>query len=255
MSALGYLEDRAKNAILSTEEELSITRSISTIKSRLNVYFDGELQEQLRFGSSTRGTILPRKSDPQSDIDYMIVFKDSSLNPQTYLDKLKRFSDYHYASSDIKQSSPSIVLEMGHINFDLVPAIKTYSSYKIIDQNKFWQETSPNDFNKKLSDKNTAELSRIKPLIRLIKIWNAHNGYVFNSFSLEQWVVNQNYFLCLNLKDYLLKLIDLLPTSTQTQWRDRKIQRAKEIVAEFRFYDKNDCPLLAEREIKKLIPE
>ena len=255
MSALTYLENRAKNAILSAAEELSIATSIATIKSRLNLYFKNELQEQLRFGSSTRGTILPRGSDPKSDIDYMVVFKDASLSPQTYLDKLKRFAEFHYSSSDIKQSSPSIVLEMGHISFDLVPATKTYFSYKIIDENKLWQDTSPNDFNKKLSDKNTAELFKIKPLIRLIKIWNAHNDYVYGSFLLEQWVVDQNYQSCQNLKDCLLRIFDLLAPNTQTQWRNQRIQKAKDIVKEFRLYEQIECPLLAEQEIQKLIPK
>src|SRR5260370_9100413 len=49
------------------------------------------IAQHFRFGSSTRGTILPRSMDEQSDIDYMVVFSDGSATPQTYLNRLKSF--------------------------------------------------------------------------------------------------------------------------------------------------------------------
>ena len=70
MSVITYLQDRAKAAVLSGAEETSINTSISTIKSRLTSHFGNGLSEQFRFGSSTRGTILPRSMDEHSDIDY-----------------------------------------------------------------------------------------------------------------------------------------------------------------------------------------
>lgn len=51
----------------------------------------GSLKQHFRFGSSTRGTILPRSMDEQSDIDYMIVFNENNATPQTYLNRLKTF--------------------------------------------------------------------------------------------------------------------------------------------------------------------
>src|SRR5690606_40140815 len=58
----------------------------------------------------SRGTILPRSMDEQSDIDYMVVFSDGSATPQTYLNRLKTFVEKRYGSSEIYQSSPTIVL-------------------------------------------------------------------------------------------------------------------------------------------------
>ena len=75
LSVLSYLTQRASDAVLNGTEKTSIDKSITTLKSRLDVYFGDKLKTHFRFGSSTRGTILPRSLDEHSDIDYMLVFK------------------------------------------------------------------------------------------------------------------------------------------------------------------------------------
>jgi len=255
MSVLSYLQRRSAQAILSGKEEESIKTSISALGYRLTLLFGSELAEQFRFGSSTRGTILPRSMDEHSDIDYMVVFADTSLAPQTYLDRLRRFAETYYPSSAIKQSSPTIVLELNHIKFDLVPALKGWwSGYKIVDGQGGWRDTDPNDFNNTLTAKNNSCNSLIKPTIRLLKLWNAANGYVFESFGLEKWVVGRSYWLCSNLRDYVFEVFDNLP-QTGIQWRDERIQRAKNILNQTRAYERMGVVALAESEIKKLIPE
>ena len=69
MTVNSYLTNRASNAILSTGEQDSINRSVATLQTRLNSYFSSKLNSHFRFGSSTRGTILPRRMDGHSDID------------------------------------------------------------------------------------------------------------------------------------------------------------------------------------------
>jgi hypothetical protein len=64
--------------------------------------------------------------DEKSDIDYMVVFSDRDYQPQTYLDRLRRFTEYYYQKSEIKQSHPTIQLELNHIRFELVPAVKDW---------------------------------------------------------------------------------------------------------------------------------
>lgn len=256
MSVITYLQGRASAAVLSGDEEKSINTSISTIKTRLTSHFGTGLSEQFRFGSSTRGTILPRSMDEHSDIDYMVVFSDSNYTPQTYLDRLKKFAETYYSSSDIKQSSPSVVLQLNHIKFDLVPALKQqYSGYKIPNGPSAWQDTNPNDFNATLIAKNTAELSMIKPTIRLVKYWNAYNGYIFDSYSLEKYIVGLSFYGVNNLREYVFTVFDNLSLSyDQPQWRKDKLVRAKEIVAKVRQQERDNMPATAEAEIKKLIP-
>jgi len=255
MSVLSYLQLRASHAVLSKAEQESIARSIGAVQTRLAQLFDTSVVEQFRFGSSTRGTILPRSMDEQSDIDYMVVFSDGNRVPQTYLARLRRFAEMYYPSSAIKQSSPTIVLELNHIKFDLVPALRDWwSGYQIVDGQGGWRDTNPNDFNSVLTRKNDEHSSLLKPLIRLIKLWNAQNGYIYESFGLEKWIVDQSYWLCSNLRDYLFRAISNMP-DTNTQWRNEKIHRAKDIVEQTREYESAGCATLAEREIKKLIPE
>ncbi|WP_208509610.1 SMODS domain-containing nucleotidyltransferase [Variovorax paradoxus] len=256
MSVISYLDARASGAVLSTDEQASINTSIATIRTRLNSYFGTALSEQLRFGSSTRGTILPRKMDQHSDIDYMIVFAQGGAVPQTYLDRLRRFAEQHYSTSDIKQSSPSVVLQLNHIKFDLVPALKAWgTTYQIPDGPSAWQYTNPNDFNGQLDTINQKELYKIKPMIRLLKFWNAEAGYVYDAYSLEKFVVGLSYYAVINIRDYLFTAFDnLYLDGEQTQWRKDKLKRAKDIIAEVRALERDGYPNLAEAEVKKLIP-
>lgn len=258
MSVITYLQSRASNAVLSTMEKRTIDTSIATIKTRLEAYFGTGLSSQLRFGSSTRDTILPRSMDEHSDIDYLVVFSESGYAPQTYLDRLKRFAEKYYASSEIKQSSPSIVLQLNHIKFDLVPALKQEwwsSSYRIPNGPSAWQDTDPNEFNKTLNEKNAAELYMVKPAIRLVKFWNADRGYIYDSYGLEKYIVGQSFYGVNNIREYVFTSIDSLTLRyDQPQYRKDRLARAKEIIAEVRNLEKEGYPNLAETEVKKLIP-
>ncbi|WP_294300998.1 nucleotidyltransferase [uncultured Sphingomonas sp.] len=257
MSVLSYLQTRASQAVLSTTENTSINTSISTLATRLNYHFGANVSSHFRFGSSTRGTILPRAMDDHSDIDYMVVFAQGGYSPQTYIDRLREFAETYYSTSDIKQSSPTIVLQLNHIKFDLVPALAGYwpGVYQIPNGPTAWRDTNPNDFNAKLTAKNQAELNLIKPTIRLAKFWNARNGYVYDSYGFEKWIVEQSYYFDNNQKAYLFSVFDKLGANEAAAWRNEKINRAKQIIAKVREYEADNMPFTAESEIKKLIPE
>ena len=255
MSVLSFLTDTASSAVLSTTEQTSITTSITTLQSRMALHFDsGVIAQHFRFGSSTRGTILPRSMDEQSDIDYMVVFSDSSATPQTYLNRLKTFVEKRYGSSEIYQSNPTIVLELNHIKFDLVPATKTWlGELQIPNGSGGWMTTNPNDFNATLEAKNKEHKSLIKPTIRLFKYWNATAGFPFQSFEMEKWVCGLSFWFLANQKDYFLAVIENLNTSTSySRWVNDEITRAKNIVANVRQYEKDEMPVTAECEIKTL---
>lgn len=255
MSVNSYLAGRASNAVLSANEQDSINRSIGTLQTRLKAYFGSALTTHFRFGSSTRGTILPRKMDPASDIDYMIVFSDGGFTPQTYLNRLRQFVEYYYNTSEVKQSSPTIELELNHIKFDLVPALSSgFGNYQIPSSPTAWQYTNPNDFNSSLTSKNSNHSSLIKPTIRLLKFWNAENGFVFESFSLEKWVVDQSYWFETTQRDFLFSTFDKMPIPTSAQWRKDRVDRAKRLVGSTRELEKDGYPYLAESEVQKLIP-
>ena len=255
MSVLSFLTDTASNAVLSSTEQSSITTSISTLQTRIGLHFaSGVIKQHFRFGSSTRGTILPRSMDEHSDIDYMIVFSENNATPQTYLNRLKTFVEKYYSSSEIRQSSPTIVLELNHIRFDLVPATTTWlSELQIPNGSGGWMTTNPNDFNSTLETKNKEHKSLIKPSIRLFKYWSATAGFPFQSFEMEKWVCGLSFWFLSNQKDYFLTIIENLNTSSSySQWVNNEIARAKAIVANVRQYEKDDMPVTAENEMKKL---
>jgi len=264
MSVLSYLQTTASNLVLSSSERTSIDNSIVTLKERLNSHFGISIIEQIKFGSYTRATILPRKADPQSDIDYMIVFDNSNnYKPQAFIERLKRFAETKYSTSEIHRSHPTVVLELNHIMFDLVPAYRATIMYmgsllyipgpssSYVD----WITTEPNEFNKRLTERNNYSNDLIKPMIRLVKYWNACNDYVYYSYELEQKLLDNMYMLCSNVKDYFYVAINNLSTSGLRQYKIDKVQRAKDIITRVKQFESNYQSDSAETEIKKLIPQ
>lgn len=265
MSVNSYLRGLADAAVIRHGEKDSISRSISTLQARLKYYFGSQLTEHMIFGSYTRGTILPRTMDGNSDIDYMIVFSDSSYKPQTYLNRLRAFVETYYSRSEITQSNPTIVLTLNHIKFELVPAINgLWSGLQIpakrADLND-WIDTAPNDINQSLIQTNQLNNNLIKPMIRLVKYWNASNSYPFASFELEKELAERSYVLVSlmtsgQLKDYFFDAIDSLSLGWgAAQHKQNALSRAKRIVHEVKSNLENGWEYSAESEIKKLLPE
>jgi len=263
MSVLSYLTDCASQAILTQEEADSINISFSTITERMFRYFDDEIKEIVPFGSFTRDTILPRVIDDNTDVDLMIVFKNSNIKPQAYLDRLRKFVETTYSRSEIYQSNPTIVLNLNHIRFDLVPALINSSafssnSYRIpAPKSSYinWLETNPIAFNQRLTKVNNSQKNIIKPLIRLVKYWNALNGYVFESFEIEKAIVSKSWYAD-NLKGYLFQYFKDLSTLSvfSNQNRSDKISNAKKIIQNVELLERNKFPEYSEMEIQNLLP-
>ncbi len=262
MSVNEHLKQLASDLVLSDTEKSSISTSITTLSTRLNAYFNNNLITHFQFGSSTRDTILPRKADKNSDIDYMIVFDtsyESQKKPQTYLDRLKRFAEEKYSRSEIFQSSPTIVLSLNHIKFELVPAIKNYGDqYQIPSPaSSFteWISTDPTKSNQALQDKNKSENYQIKPLVRLVKYWNTTQDYPFSSFELEQGILSKYFYSCTSIKDYFYSFWSGFSCNYATaQYIKEKVERAKKYAEKAKEYEDNNMPACAEAEIKKIVP-
>src|SRR5699024_1388826 len=123
MTVQTYLNHLASELNLKAKEKEEIDKSLLVLKQRLNKYFENQVMNHFEFGSYTRGTMLRRKADMYSDVDYMIIFDNSNqYKPQTLLTNLKKFVNLYYHSSEIRQSHPTIILELNHIKFELVPA-------------------------------------------------------------------------------------------------------------------------------------
>lgn len=264
MSVNTYLNSLASNLVLSSTENSNISTSISTLSTRLNYYFDkGELHKHFQFGSNTRGTILPRNADSNSDVDYMVVFKNSNgYKPETLLNYLRNFMNKYYSKSEIYKDSPTMVLELNHIKFELVPAIQDdWGNLSIPSKTKLlsdWMSTDPSGFNQKLTSANVNNNYRLKPAIRLMKYWNTNKlSHHYSSYSLENWIVDRyNYFPKPSIKEYVYESIEGLTANwNDSQTFKDKLAKAKEIVSNCKAFEANENNALALIEIKKLFPE
>ena len=261
MSVNSYLTQVSSKLVLSDKENTIINTSINSLQTRLNSFFGQLITNHFQFGSNTRGTILPRKADSKSDIDYMIVFDTSGgkKNPKIYLDLLRKFIDAKYSASEIKQSSPKIVLSLDDIHFELVPAIFELESYEIPSPKSFWTEwmsTDPISIKKDIQDKNKSNHNNIKPLVRLAKYWNAKNNHPYTSFSLEKHIVDRYFLFCTSLKDYFYSLWDEISYGINTSLDIVDlIDSAKKHIRRARDFERDNMPASAEKEIKKIVPE
>ncbi|MBW9267386.1 MAG: nucleotidyltransferase [Candidatus Thiodiazotropha sp. (ex. Lucinisca nassula)] len=264
MSVNSHLNRLAWQAVIRDTEKESIQRSIGVLRQRLTRNFRRELSEQMVFGSYTRGTILPRRMDENSDVDYMVVFADNGYQPQTYLNQLRRFVTTNYSRSEISQSHPTIVLNLNHIRFELVPAVRGFfGSLKIpakASDFEDWIDTDPNGFNVALTHSNQRYHSLIKRLIRVMKYWNVLAGKPFESYDLEKKIVELDYrdFGLRNektLAPYFYTTIDELNLGWfSAQWKTSALERTQNAVAQARHYERNQDIDSAERIIRRLVP-
>lgn len=214
MSVLSYLSDISSKLVISGDEKLGIIESINNLRNHLNKWEHfPDISESFVFGSFDRETILPRWADNNSDVDYLIVFKDNpQYQPQTYLNWLKGFVENAYSRSEIYQSHPTIVLELNKIKFELVPAIKPWS-YMIPTNTTYysrWQSTDPKTLKGKVTSSNVLN-SCIRPLIRIMKYWNVKNGRPYASFELEDMIASHMYWGAVNLEECFYSFVDSLP--------------------------------------------
>lgn len=245
-----YLNDLAQRAIVRDDEKEGIQISIDTILQRLKSYDENKYQigNTLIFGSYKRNTMLSRKFDEDSDVDIMVIFGKKAMgfysfeprnnqpkSPQTYLNYLKDFAESKYPTSLRRQDFPTIVLELNHIKFELVPAIiddlrqykiprkRTSSDFCQIDE---WITTNPNDLDGALINNQT-----LRRLVRIAKIWNAKQGYIYESYELEKWIIHNSFYgnPNENLAQHFYRFCELLPINPKlSQENQRKIQKLKD---------------------------
>jgi hypothetical protein len=197
----------------------------------------------------------------------MVVFYgDTSTKPQSLLDRLRRFVESEYSTSEVHQSHPTILLSLNHIHFDLVPAVRSGNSSDGTLQipsasSSFvqWQSTYPYAAAAAVDKHNGENEHLSKPLIRLLKYWNCQAdpyGRAFDSFELEEFVVGKYFYPRNNLKDYFYGAVEGLSSGYgKAQGKQDRIARLKEIIAKAKQFEQDEMPFSAEAEIKKAIPE
>lgn len=256
MSVNSYLQDLGSSLVLSNSEKSSISTSVDTIKSKLSSYFGSDVTEKKLYGSYVRETILPRKADEKSDVDLMVVFDNpNGYQPQTFLNRLKSFAEHYYSRSEIYQSSPTIVLELSHIKFELTPAFKNYGLYYISKNSTEWRYTDPDGFYSKLTECNKKNNYKIKPVVRLLKHWNIQKNYRdLASFELEKKIAEElmyAYVSCTSYTDYLKYALEKIKYSTDYN----RVNKALDCINDALKLERDGYPYSALNKIKEVFPE
>lgn len=237
MSVLRYLERLAGDALHLPGEKKKVKDALGKLDRRLQQHFGDELEECFKFGSSVRGTNLPKEFANEMDIDYLVVFRNRDLQPRSMLRKVVDFAQRAYPRNEVCQSSPAVVVVLSAVRFELVPARRTltgfFHSHQIPNGSATdWVGTNPRGFEEKLTERNKACHSRLKTAIRLVKMWNTANGYVFSSYRLENIAVLQDYPFDVSLKDYFVRLMRGLPEGElDAQWRVDRLRKGKATLA------------------------
>lgn len=258
MSVLTYLTSLSSQLVLSTEERISIGVSLGFLKTKLsNWSHTSDIQEQEVFGSYDRDTILPRKYDDGSDVDYMIVFKNpNNYQPETFRGWLKKFAEDKYTRSEIYLDYPTTVLELSHIKFELVPAIKPmWGTYMIPDNTTIfskWQSTNPFTLKNTITEANKIN-HNIRPLIRVMKYWNVLNGKPYASYELEQKIANMPFWYSKNLEECFYFFVEaLIPEYSMSQSKKNAVNKLKNAAKQAQYYKHMGWGGLAENEIKTI---
>lgn len=146
---------------------------------------------------------------------------------------------------------------MNHINFELVPAINNYGYYIPSPASSYseWISTDPSGINQSLQNKNKENNYLIKPLVRLVKYWNARNKHPFPSFSMEQYIINTSFWGCSALKDYFYLFWSVFSCGYDTpEYIKTMVDRAKRYAKQAKEYEESNMINRAESEIQKIVP-
>lgn len=266
ISINSYLHDLSYRYYLKNDSnEISkINSSLENLLKNLDKELGILIKRRLVFGSYDRDTILPRVYDNKSDIDLMVVFNTTEyeMTPETYRGWLKIFADKYYKDrygSEVVRSFPTVTVRLGHINYDLVPAkeeiIHTTSFIYIPNKITGWQLTDPKDVKIKLIAANTKYKSIVRPIIRLMKAWNSYKDYPYNSYELELFITNLNFYGD-DIQNGFFYAIGQLPTSySDSQTKKDKVASLYYNINQVKFWLDNNDQIKAKQWLHRILPE
>lgn len=262
ISLNSYLDDVASKLIIKGDQKESIKKSLDVFCERMKDYFRYHeavnLKEIKVFGSYDRDTNIPQYVDYGTDVDIMLVMDDDGCTPQTYLDRVRRAVEAKYSTSEIKQSSPTIVLQMLHIKFEITPAIIKYYTHYIKKSESEWMPTYCYADLSYITEANKENYFMIKPVLRLVKYWNVSKNYKsFSSYRIEQLIVS-HYSICqyqgYDTKQYLLtglqQIKSLVTYDSQRERLEKAIAKVQEAIDDEPIYQ-----TVPYEEIKEVIAE
>src|SRR5574344_1205912 len=261
MDLSNYLEKILIKLIVNTKEELSIQKEGVTLENGLNIFFNYDKEKVLKhflFGSYIRNTLISKEFDNNSDIDFLIVFKNIGNDTHIYINELENFVTKNYSINEIKKLNSKILLEVEGIKIDLIPALQiNENKYKIPDfyhNIKNWITIDPKKINETLIQKNLKTNLNLIKIIQLLKYWNAAFSCGFHSYKLAENIINKNFYSYSNLQDYLFGyFLDLKENIKYPESLNQEISKVHKIIEQIRYNTISEIE--AEKKIKEIIPD
>lgn len=250
-----YLFNLDKCLTLKKIDKDKIEISIAYIKQKIWGIFQERLFDVRVFGSYTKETFI--QVDNEADVDILVIFKKREFVPETYLKQIKKIAELHYSRSIVYPDHPTIVIELDHIKFEIVPAIfASENEFKIpaprMTELK-WTGTNPSELHQKLHRKDGNNNNLIIPVIRIIKYWNFLKGKPFSSFEIERRVISKLYD-CKTIKDYFFVAANSLEEIVKTPQQKSFFEEIKLKRSRLRTLEQNKLIEYIELELTSFIP-
>jgi len=249
-----YLTELAQRLVIEPNTKEKIEVSISYLKKEVWGLFQNRLSDIVVFGSYDRETIV--RTDPDKDVDIMIVFKKNEFQPDTYLKHIKEFCENKYQRSEIYSDHPTVVLEMEHIKIELVPA--TYYSETAVkipaprSKELKWITASPREYKNKLQSKDKNNKGLILPIIKIFKHWNVNQGKPFASYELEKSIIEKLYD-CATLRDYYFSATNAIENILRTDQQKKSFADLKERNRRLRVLEREKLTEYIEQELRAFL--
>jgi predicted nucleotidyltransferase len=257
-----HLTKIAVQSILADDAKDVVQRTLGALQTRLQQHFGARMQSSVVFGSYSRGTILPRAMDARSDIDYMVVFSASEPSVQACLEQLKEFAKQSLGIAEPSHDQATLRLETQQLRFELVPATcNLFGGLQIAapaGPHGSWLDTDPQAVHDKLTEAHRRHGGLIRPLVRVMKYWNATANYPFEPFALEQKVVGFAHAQttpAARISDYFVHFVETLHVSWADQATKRDaVERLKAMTAQARQFQRSGLDIQAKGVMVQLLP-
>ncbi len=170
------------------------TDQTSTAETRakgLKDYLDANFKMADRaftVGSYRRGTLIRPERDvdllsPLSVRDYWQTYKGDS---REFLYMVRDKLNGGYAKTAVSSKQIAVVLDFTVIRAEIVPGFRREGGgFLIPDGQKRWIATNPPYHTNLIRDRDGELGGKLKPLIRLMKLWNIADGHHLRSFHVE----------------------------------------------------------------------
>jgi len=176
-------------------------------------------------GSWARNTLTRRLSE--ADVDVMVILHHGknlgwvdSAGATKALDKFKDILQKAYPSTTMRRDVNCITMKLSNFRLDVVPAFKYTgvngsADYYVIPDSvrNQWVPTDPFTFASWMTAVNTRMNGKFKPLIKMVKAWNRHQGWPIRSLHLEAMLYYhfKNYERDYTMDSMLKVFFDSLP--------------------------------------------